>query len=74
VKLYVYDIKGELVETLVNRYQEAGYYEADFNSRNLINQIPTNNLASGVYIYQLMVRNDKGIPVFSDMRKMVLVK
>jgi hypothetical protein len=74
VKLYVYDIKGELVETLVNRHQEAGYYEADFNSRNLINQIPTNNLASGVYIYQIMVRNDKGIPVFSDMRKMVLVK
>ena len=31
VKLYVYDIKGELVETLVNQYQEGGYYEVEFN-------------------------------------------
>ena len=30
VKLYVYDIKGELVETLVNQYQEGGSYEVEF--------------------------------------------
>jgi hypothetical protein len=31
VKLYVYDVKGELIEVLVNQYQEAGYYEVEFN-------------------------------------------
>ena len=72
VKLYVYDIKGELVETLVNKYQEGGYYEIEFTGRNLINQIP--NLASGIYIYQLMVSNSNNIPVFSDVMKMVYVK
>ena len=30
VKLYVYDIKGELIKTLVNQYQEGGYYEVEF--------------------------------------------
>jgi hypothetical protein len=30
-KLYVYDIKGELVSTLVNQFQEAGYYKVDIN-------------------------------------------
>ena len=27
VKLYVYDVKGELVRVLVNQWQEKGYYE-----------------------------------------------
>jgi hypothetical protein len=72
VKLYVYDIKGELVETLVNKYQEGGYYEVEFTGRNLINQIP--DLASGIYIYQLMVSNENNVPVFSDIKKMVYLK
>ncbi len=38
VKLYVYDIKGELVETLVNKYQEGGYYEVEFRGRNSENE------------------------------------
>ncbi len=31
VKLYVYDVKGELVRVLVNDWQERGYYEVLFN-------------------------------------------
>ena len=84
VKLYVYDIKGELVETLVNQYQESGYYEVEFtggrsegggqrsetgNQRSEISEF-----ASGVYIYQMMVKNKNGIPVFSDIKKMILLK
>jgi hypothetical protein len=34
VKLYVYDVKGELVATLVNQFQDAGYYEVDFLAKN----------------------------------------
>ncbi len=92
VKLYIYDIKGELVETLVNRYQEAGYYEVEFRGGNSENvprggissvertqevgslRSEVSSLASGVYIYQIMVKNEKNIPVFSDIKKMILLK
>jgi hypothetical protein len=75
VKLYVYDIKGELVSVLVNEVQEAGYYEVEFSATN--NQYPGSsikNLASGVYIYQIFVKGENNIPVFSDIKKMVYVK
>jgi hypothetical protein len=77
VKLYVYDIKGELVSVLVNQVQEAGYYEVQFNasgSNGHSGLSGINELASGVYIYQIMVRNDNNIPVFSDIKKMVYIK
>jgi hypothetical protein len=31
-------------------------------------------LASGVYIYQIFVSDDRSIPVFSDIKKMMYVK
>ena len=76
VKLYVYDIKGELVSVLVNQNQEVGFYEVDFSSvGNGLPTVPNNsNLASGIYIYQLMVRSENNIPVFTDMKKMIFLK
>jgi hypothetical protein len=74
VKLMVYDIKGELISVLVNKEQEAGYYEVEFNGRNLINQIRTNDLASGIYLYRIEVIGKGNIPVYSDMQKMILIK
>jgi hypothetical protein len=75
VKLYVYDIKGELVSVLVNEVQEAGYYEVEFNAevKSQMSNVK-GQLASGVYIYQIFVSNDNRIPVFSDVKKMLLVK
>lgn len=73
VKLYVYDIKGELVTTLVNKTQDAGFYQVEFNTTN-DPQPTTNNLASGIYIYQLMIRSERDIPVFTDMKKMIYLK
>jgi len=73
VKLYVYDIKGELVSVLVNKTQEAGFYQVDFNTTH--NQQPTtNNLASGIYIYQIHVIGENNLPVFTDIKKMMLIK
>jgi parallel beta-helix repeat protein len=73
VKLYVYDIKGELVRVLVNQEQSAGFYQVEFNSSD--NQQPTtNNLASGIYIYQILVTGENNTPVFSDIKKMILLK
>jgi hypothetical protein len=75
VKLYVYDIKGELVSVLVNEVQEAGYYEVEFNAELGNGQSAVGkSLASGVYIYQIFVKGENNIPVFSDIKKMVYVK
>jgi hypothetical protein len=75
VKLYVYDIKGELVSTLVNQFQDAGYYEVEFNGTV---QSPKSNvqsiLASGIYIYQVHVIGENNIPVFTDIKKMILLR
>jgi hypothetical protein len=75
VKLYVYDIKGELVSVLVNEVQESGYYEVEFSAKGgsaYIGNVTI--LASGVYIYQIFVKGENNIPVFSDIKKMVYVK
>ena len=73
VKLYVYDIKGELISVLVNKTQEAGFYEADFNVKRETSDVKR-DLASGIYIYQIMVKNENNIPVFTDMKKMIYLK
>ena len=70
VKLYVYDIKGELVSVLVNEVQEAGYYEVGFS----VGQESIPVLSSGVYIYQIFVSNNNRIPIFSDVKKMIYLK
>ena len=84
VKLYIYDIKGELVRILVNQWQEKGYYEVVFHpntvERSKASKLEVmmgpkySDMSSGVYIYQIMVRGEGDIPVFSDIGKMILMK
>ncbi len=76
VKLYVYNIKGEIIEILVNQYQEGGYYEVEFNIDNKNQSVGEGEdpLASGIYIYQIMVRSKGEIPVFTDSKKMLYIK
>ena len=59
VTLKVYDILGREVATLVNENKPAGKYSIIFNS---------NNLASGVYFYNLRAGN------FIESKKMMLLK
>jgi len=59
VSLVIYDILGRKVKELVNTKQEAGRYEIQFNAANL---------ASGVYIYQLIAEK------YINARKMILLK
>ena len=49
VKLMVYDIKGELVTVLVNKEQNAGYYEVEFSSPG--NQYPVSKVSHLGFIY-----------------------
>ena len=58
------------VSVLVNEVQESGYYEVGFS----VGQESIPVLSSGVYIYQIFVKGDNSIPVFSDIKKMMYVK
>ncbi len=74
IKLYVYDVKGELVEVLVNQTQEAGYYEVEFNGDGKTDLLKVKNpFVSGVYLCQIIVQSESGTPVFSDIIKMILL-
>lgn len=59
VTLNIYNVLGELVETLVNEQLEAGTYKINFSGINL---------TSGMYIYHIQAGN------FSSSKKMMLVK
>jgi len=59
VRLVIYDQLGNEIRTLVNKKQNAGNYEAEFNG---------SGLASGVYYYKLVSKN------FSDIKSMILLK
>jgi photosystem II stability/assembly factor-like uncharacterized protein len=59
VSLKVYDVLGNDVATLVDKYKPAGYYEVEFNA---------SNLSSGLYFYQLKAG------ILSESKKMILIK
>jgi|WetSurMetagenome_2_1015567.scaffolds.fasta_scaffold04994_4 hypothetical protein len=67
VILKVYDILGGEVATLVNEVQEAGYKEV---------RLTALNLASGIYIYQLIADNPSTSSGqgFISSKKMILLK
>ena len=75
VKLMVYDIKGELISVLVNKEQNAGYYEVEFSSSSIKNPASSiKGIASGIYLYRIEVIGEGRIPVYTEMKKMLLLK
>jgi len=59
VKICIYNINGQLVQTLVNDRQTAGYYSVNWNSVGL---------ASGIYFYQIVAGD------FRQIHKCMLIK
>ena len=59
VTLKVYNVLGELVKTLVNKVEQPGSYQMQFDG---------SNLASGVYFYRLQAGT------FTQTRKLLLLK
>ncbi len=59
IKLQIFDVKGKLISTLVDKRMRKGKYKTVFNATNL---------ASGVYIYKLQSGN------FSVSKKLILLK
>lgn len=74
VKLMVYDIKGEKLAVLVNEEKDAGYYEVEFDIGNSFPTTTLPGIASGIYLYRIEVIGSGNIPVYTEMKKMVLVK
>lgn len=59
VKITVYNLLGQLVAKLVDKYQPAGIYSVEFDGTNF---------ASGLYFYKM------DTDTYTDIKKMVLIK
>ncbi|MCL2065644.1 MAG: T9SS type A sorting domain-containing protein [Candidatus Cloacimonetes bacterium] len=64
VSLRIYNIRGQLVKTLVNEIQDAGIYSVIWNGDNTRG----NRVASGVYFYRFETNN------ITEVKRMVLLK
>lgn len=65
VTLAVFDMLGGEVKTLINGIKEQGNYSVEFNG---------SNLASGVYIYRLVISPTDGTKAFLAVKKLMLLK
>lgn len=65
VKLYIHNITGELVETIIDQTNSAGNYQVVFNcSRH----------ASGIYFYTIEAQSIDGKNNFKSTKKMIMIK
>ncbi|CAN5343589.1 hypothetical protein BH23BAC3_BH23BAC3_30810 [soil metagenome] len=65
VKLMIYDITGRLVSTEIGESKTAGIHQFTWNA---------DGLASGVYLYRLIAATPDGQTIFSETKKMTLVR
>ncbi len=65
VRVNIYDVLGQEVETLVNEEKPAGYFDVRWNAVNL---------ASGVYFYRVDARPTNGGRGFQQIKKLMVVK
>ena len=67
IQLDVYNLRGQLVETLVSEHKEAGYYTAQWDASEIV---------SGVYFYRIQAGDTSTGPGygFTDVKKCVLIK
>ena len=65
VKIFVYNILGQKVKELVNGQVSAGEHTVNFDAANL---------ASGIYIYQIIAENLTDKTLFRTAKKMILLR
>jgi photosystem II stability/assembly factor-like uncharacterized protein len=66
VTIKIYNLQGKEIITLVNKKQNNGYHEVEFNSDEARNR---NQLSSGIYFYSLYLNGE-----WADTKKMILLK
>jgi hypothetical protein len=71
VILRVYNVNGEIVTLLQNGWLPAGEYEREFSPATIGT---IKDIASGVYFYNLLVRDKNLIPLFVKTEKMMFIK
>ena len=71
VQLSIFNLRGQLVETLVNQTQKAGCYSVTWNSAS--SMIAAKNIASGIYFYRLICHCANG-QKFTETKKMILLQ
>jgi len=64
VLIRIYNLNGQIVNTLIDKNQSSGYYSLTWNGKNRYN----NSLASGVYFYKMVAGN------FVKVYKLLLVR
>jgi lipid-binding SYLF domain-containing protein len=65
VKLKIYNVLGQLVESLVNGLQQAGFHEVTWNA---------SNKASGIYLCSIEAVSADGKGNFHSVKKLLLLK
>jgi len=64
VSIKIYNVKGELVKTLVNTSQNKGNYQVRWDGKDNLN----NSVSSGIYFYRMQSGS------YSEQKKMLLLK
>ncbi|MCL4707192.1 T9SS type A sorting domain-containing protein [bacterium] len=70
VQLHIYNSFGQLVRTLANRELAQGWHELTWDGRNQNGQ----TVATGVYLYRIIVQDQTGAATYSETRRMSFVK
>ena len=65
VKLSVYNSLGQIISELYHGTRSAGYYDEYFDATSL---------PSGVYFYRMEARSISNDKIYSDIKKMILIK
>lgn len=65
INLSIYNVAGQLIETLVNGYKGAGSYEVQWNAHNF---------SSGVYFYRISTRFSGDTGEYSETKKSLILK
>ena len=69
VTVTIYNLLGEVVKTLVDGQQNAGFHNVSWNS----NDSHGSKVGSGVYFYEIKADGSNGSK-FTQIRKMILLK
>jgi predicted outer membrane repeat protein len=65
VKIEIFNLLGQKIETLLNKPIPAGSHQVEFNARNL---------PSGVYLYRIVVDSYGKAGGFQEVKKMILLR